>query len=189
MNMIWIEPGDVNMLGKHKRTISRGFWIAQTEVTQGQWEKVMDSNPSRFKISSNHPVEKISYLDALAFCRSLSSSEFAAGRLPSGFDYWLPSEAQWEYACRGNTTGDLNIDGLSLDALGWYGGNSGSSTHPVAEKLPNYFKLYDMHGNVYEWTLDTDTTHDKSAYDLIDNYFEQREANGASHNSKRGLGF
>ena len=108
------------------------------------------TNPSRFK-GANLPVEQVSYDEALAFCRKVTEQERAAGRLPEGYEYTLPTEAQWEYACRAGTTG--NYAG-NLDAMAWYSGNSGSTTHAVGGKQANGWGLNDMHGNVWEWCLD-----------------------------------
>jgi len=125
----------------HEVEITRPFYLGETEVTQAQWKKVMGSNPSHRK-GDDLPVENVSWNDAVEFCRK-------AG-------YRLPTEAEWEYACRtGSTTrfsfGDA--DGR-LDEYAWYGGNSGGRTHPVGQKKPNAWGFRDMHGNVWEWCAD-----------------------------------
>ena len=126
------------------------FWLAKTEVTQAQWEAVMGSNPSEFK-GGQLPVERVSWDDAMEFCRKLTERERQAGRLPTGTIYTLPTEAQWEYACRAGTTGDYAGE---VDAMAWYDKNSGAATHAVGTKQANAWGLHDMHGNVWEWCLD-----------------------------------
>ena len=173
LNMIWIEPGTFIMgspdgeLGKyddetqHEVTLTKGYWLAKYEVTQAQYEAVMNANPSSFK-GADLPVEQVSWYDATNFCAKLTAIEKDAGRLPEGYEYTLPTEAQWEYACRAGTTTALNSGkNLSnkeecpeMDEVGWYAYNSGEKTHPVGQKLPNAWGLYDMHGNVEEWCLD-----------------------------------
>lgn len=132
-------------------TISRLFFLGATEVTQAQWRSVMGSDPSQYK-GDTLPVESVSWNEAMAFCKKLTERERAAGRLPVGWEFTLPTEAQWEYACRAGTTGDYAGD---LDAMAWYDKNVGENkTHAVGTKQSNAWGLYDMHGNVYEYCLD-----------------------------------
>jgi formylglycine-generating enzyme required for sulfatase activity len=132
-------------------TLTRPFWLGRTEATQAQWQEVMGNSPSYFK-GADLPVEQMSWDNAMEFCRKLTERERAVGRLPKGYAYTLPTEAQWEYACRAGTTGDY---AGNLDALAWYEKNSGHTTHVVGTKRPNAWGLYDMHGNVMEWCRDS----------------------------------
>ncbi len=156
--LIWIQPGSflmANPLGSDDDTLvmfSRGYWLGRTEVTQEQWRAVMDNlpSPSFFK-GSDRPVENIAWSNAVEFGRKLTDRERAAGRLPAGYEYTLPTEAQWEYACRAGTTSPY---AGNLADLAWFKPNGGSQTHPVAQRQPNAWGFYDMHGNVWEWCLD-----------------------------------
>jgi hypothetical protein len=133
-------------------TLTQPFWLGRTAVTQGQYEAVMGSNPSQFKVAGRDaPVENVPWYDAMAFCAKLTEREKAAGRLPTGYAYTLPTEAEWEYACRAGTSGPNAGD---LDAMAWFEANSGGRTHPVGTKQPNAWGLYDMSGNVAQWCLD-----------------------------------
>ena len=123
-----------------------GFWMGKTEVTQGQWQKVMGSNPSRFKYGSNYPVEEVSWNDAQNYIRSFAER--------SGKPVRLPTEAEWEYAARSGGKNEKYAGGGYLDDVVWYKDNSGGSTHMVASKQPNGLGLYDMSGNVWEWCQD-----------------------------------
>ncbi len=125
---------------QHRVTV-RSFYMGKYEVTQAQYRAVMGTNPSDFK-GDNLPVESISWNDAKDFCRKLSRM--------TGREYRLPSEAEWEYACRAGTTGHAD----DVGTMGWYLKNSGSRTHPVGQKLANRFGLYDILGNVQEWCED-----------------------------------
>jgi formylglycine-generating enzyme required for sulfatase activity len=131
----------------HEVTLNQSFYMGKYEVTQAQWQAVMGSTPSHFK-GDNLPVESVSWDDAQNFINKLNESK-------DGFRYRLPTEAEWEYACRAGTTGDYAGD---LDAMAWYDKNSGNQPHVVGTKLPNAFGLFDMHGNV--WELCQDWYHD-----------------------------
>jgi formylglycine-generating enzyme required for sulfatase activity len=113
LDMIWLKPGTF-MMGspvsergldeiQHQVTLTQGFYLGKYEVTQAQWERVMGNNPSHFK-GANRPVEQVSWNDAVDFCKKLTEMEKKAGRVPEGMSYQLPTEAQWEYACRAGTT-------------------------------------------------------------------------------------
>ena len=137
----------------HKVCVN-GFWMARHEVTQGQWERLMGYNPSAFKeCGSLCPVEKVSWNDALEFARRLSAK--------TGYTFRLPTEAEWEYACRSGGKKEAYAGGGILHAAAWYRSNAGGSPHTVGRKRPNGLGIYDMSGNVWEWCLDVS---DKQAY-------------------------
>ena len=152
-----LEPG----IGEHPQTavtISRGFWMGKHEVTQGDYLAVMGSNPSSFQGDTNRPVEMVSWLNATNYCGRLTQRDRAAGRIAPNSVYRLPTEAEWEYACRAWTStrfsyGD-DLDYTELTNYAWYSNNSSGMTHPVGQKLPNPWGLYDMQGNVLEWCQD-----------------------------------
>ncbi len=132
---------------QHKVTLTQPFYMLTTEVTQQQYIQIMGHNPSLFK-SANNPVEKVSWNDAIEFCRKLSTK--------TGMKITLPTEAQWEYACRAGTDTRFSFgdNDMLLETYCWYKSNSIKRSRPVATKKPNAWGLYDMHGNVMEWCND-----------------------------------
>ena len=156
--MLWVEPGTFYMSGTLSLgddtvvTLTQGYWLGVTEITQAQWQAIMDfyPNPSRFK-GSDRPVETVSWNDIERYVDRLNRRERAANRLPVGYEYGLPTEAQWEYACRAGSEGNYAGD---LETMDWYITNSGGETHPVAQKQPNIWGFHDMMGNVREWCAD-----------------------------------
>lgn len=152
MAMVWCPPGSFTMGSpaseegrdrdemQHVVTLTEGFWLAKTEVTQAQWKSVMGDNPSRW-IGDDLPVENVTWNDCVEFCRR------------AGNGLQLPTEAQWEYACRAESTGPY-AGLMRIDPLAWCDGNSGRRTHEVGQKRTNAWGLQDMMGNVWEWCAD-----------------------------------
>ena len=173
----WCPPGSFTMgrLGEpiaeppHPVDIRKGFWLAETPVTRAQFAALRDT-AAPADGDAELPATGVTWGDAMDFCRELTRREAAARRLPEGLEYRLPSEAEWEFACRAGTTADLYTgtpldpsaaDGL--DALAWHGGNSGGAIHPVRRKRPNGLGLHDMLGNIWEWCLDDYALFDAAA--------------------------
>ena len=167
----WIRPGTFTMgspateqdrFGNEAPqtvvTLTKGFWMGKYEVTQGEYLAVVGDNPSSFTGDLKRPVEGVSWIDATNYCGRLTAQERAAGRLPAGWAYRLPTEAEWEYAARAGTTTRFSYGddpGYSkLSNYAWYGGTSATSTQPVGRKQPNSWGLYDLYGNVREWCWD-----------------------------------
>lgn len=158
-NMVWVDGGTFRMGAtseqgseisdeKPVRSVTlSGYYIGKTEVTQALWQAVMGSNPSYFE-GDDLPVEQVSWDDCQEFIRKLNSL--------TGQNFRLPTEAEWEFACRGgnNSRGYKYSGSNYIDNVAWYDGNSGDKTHPVATKSPNELGIYDMSGNVWEWCAD-----------------------------------
>lgn len=171
-NLVFIPPGSFRMGSTTNEvdwtyweepriavTISRGFWMGKYEVTQGEYLAVMGSNPSVFTGDLHRPVDRVYWYNATNYCGKLTQQERAAGRIGSNSAYRLPTEAEWEYACRAWTSDRQFNYGddpgyTNLANYAWYAANSGGTTHPVGQKLPNPWGLYDMYGNVWEWCQD-----------------------------------
>lgn len=132
-----------------------GFWLGRHPVTQAQWVKVLGANPSKFKAGDTHPVDSVSWDEAKRFAARLSALSKGAER------YRLPTEAEWEYACRSGGKHEMFAGGAEAGKVAWYSANSEGATHPVGAKEPNGLGLYDMSGNVFEWVEDM---YEKDAY-------------------------
>ena len=178
----WIPPGTFTMGSptseaerdndetQHEVTISRGFWMGRYEVTQAEYLDVMGVNPSFWTGDLNRPVEQVSWYNAAAYCEALTQREQAAGRLPAGHGYRLPTEAEWEYACRAGTTTAFHYGPALRSGMANFNGTReydaavGTTENPSGIRLritvavgsyaPNAWGLYDMHGNVQEWCRD-----------------------------------
>ncbi len=172
LGMTWITPGRFvmgspvsdpdsrpNERPQTVVTITHPFFIGVHPVTQAEFMAVLGNNPSYFTGNTNCPVETVSWYDATNYCVTLTQNERAAGRIPAGWAYRLPYEAEWEYCCRAgaSTTRFSYGDDLSYSALAnyaWYAADSNGSTQPVEQKLGNPWRLMDMQGNVFQWCLD-----------------------------------
>lgn len=179
LTLVWIPAGDFTMgspPGEKEResaenqvpvTLTTGFWLGQHEVTQSEWQRVMATKPwsgkSDVREGDDYPASYVNWDEATRFCAKFADEERRAKRLPDGWQYALPSEAQWEYACRGGTRSAFSFgdDETKLGEYAWWGGIFGEGNaqheqypHRVGQKKPNPFGLYDMHGNVYEWCRD-----------------------------------
>jgi formylglycine-generating enzyme required for sulfatase activity len=155
----------------HLVTISRPFWMSRCEVTQAEYQaRMLNNNPSLF-LGPSRPVETVTWLEAMAYCSALTAHEAAAGRLPTGYCYRLPTEAEWEYCCRAGTTTEYHTGNTITCAQASFGfvACANSSTAAVGSYPPNAWGLHDMHGNVWELCLDRwDATANYPATAVVD---------------------
>jgi formylglycine-generating enzyme required for sulfatase activity len=172
--------------------LTDGFWMGQTEITQGQWTELMGTSPWRGKSNvregKNFAASFISWTDASSFVEKLNSKEHGSGSIPNDWEYSLPTEAQWEYACRAGEKSAFSFgdDPSELDVYGWSAENAFDKreaySHEVGKKRPNHFGLFDMHGNVWEWCKDNFSAKLSGGTDpVLDN--------GETHRVNRGGGW
>jgi formylglycine-generating enzyme required for sulfatase activity len=168
MDMIWCPPGTFTMGSptteagrgsdetEHNVSLTKGFYLGKYEVTQAQYMAVIGTNPSEFNATGNgnRPVEKVNWTEAVAFCTQLTTQEQAAGRLPAGWSYVLPTESQWEYACRAGTITAYSWGDSIAGTNANYSSSGYSQTRDVGKYAANPWGFFDMHGNVWEWTAD-----------------------------------
>lgn len=188
MTFRWCPPGKFTMGSppfehgrnsfetQQEEVLGSGYWLQETEVTQGQWKSLMGTTPwngeELVQSGSDYAASYISQESAVEFCQRLTKREQSAGQLPNGWIYALPSEAQWEYACRAGTTTAYSFgdNESKLNEHAWWGGISGDGNtkseqyaHPVGRKKPNAWGLKDMYGNLWEWCSDESWPESRSA--------------------------
>jgi formylglycine-generating enzyme required for sulfatase activity len=176
LKLVWIPAGSFTMgspqdekdrssnEGPVSVTLTKGFWLGRHEVTQAEWQRVMRTTPwsgkGFVKEGDDYPATYVSWDDAVEFCKKLTESERGAGRLPANWGYTLPTEAQWEYACRAGSTSRYSFgdDESDLSGYAWFHKNAYAAgekyAHQVGKKKANAWGLHDMHGNGWEWCRD-----------------------------------
>jgi formylglycine-generating enzyme required for sulfatase activity len=171
LKMLWVSPGSFRIGSefqqsaagdtRHQVTFTEGFYLGKYEVTQEQYREVMTGNskglnasPSRWQSNKNQAVEKVSWLDAMEFCSILTEKEHAAGRLTENWIYTLPTESEWEFACRSNTSTTFSWGDTINPSDANYRSSGNARTLKVGQYNRNPWGFYDMHGNVAEWTFD-----------------------------------
>jgi formylglycine-generating enzyme required for sulfatase activity len=192
MDMLWVEPGTFTMgqsnisnaAPVHDVTLSKGFYLGKYEVTQAQYEVVMTGNtdslsatPStRYNGNANRPVETVSWNDIQIFLNRLNAQQ--SGNIPSGWSYVLPTEAEWEYACRAGTTTAYSWGNTIATSNANYSSSGLSQTSDAGNYAANPWGFFDMHGNVWEWTADWYGSYSSGA---------QTDPTGAASGSNRVL--
>ncbi len=176
-DMVWVPPGQFQLGSPYDeaeryadegpqqlKVIPVGFWVHKYEVTQAEYIELMGNNPSfgynseAGELAANLPVDSVTWEEAKEYCRRLNKQELEANRVPPGYEYRLPTEAEWEYVARAGTTGAYSFGEsdqvVHLGEFGWWRENSGETPMPVGQLAPNPWGLYDIHGNVFEWCLE-----------------------------------